>query len=269
MKTIPVSLIVAGILTPILSFAEGQRGPEGVAPREGEGRKGQQRPPMDFWKSVDTNQDGFISKAEFDAMPRIQNLPDEKRLSLFERLDKDADGKIGREELGRMGGRGHEGQGPPMQKFWELDVDKNGGISFEEFKAGSISKKLPPEKVEQVFQRLDTDHDGAITPKDKPESPFNRGGGDFPKRPEGGRPDGKGMEPRQIIRLLDKNGDGALSFDEFRAGPMVKNLTEDEQEDRFEDADKNDDLKLTAEDFPPPDHRGEPRRPEGPPPARD
>jgi hypothetical protein len=157
-----------------------------------------------------------------------------------------------------------------MQKFWELDQDKSGGISLQEFKAGRVFKKLPPERQDELFQRLDTDQDGLITPKDKPEPPFKRDGGDpRQKRPDGGKPDGKGMDSRQIIRQLDKNADGALSFDEFRAGPGMKDLSEDDQEDRFEAMDKNHDMKITAEDFPPPppppNHRGGPDCPDGPP----
>ena len=34
---------------------------------------------MDLWKLADADGDGFLSKAEFNAMPRIQNLPEEKR----------------------------------------------------------------------------------------------------------------------------------------------------------------------------------------------
>lgn len=256
MKTIPVSLIVAGVLIPVAAFAEPRpQGDNAPPPRDGEGQRGPKRSYMEFWKSADKDQDGFISKAEYDALPRIQNLPEEKRASLFQRLDKDSDGKLAREELGRMG-KPHDGQGPPMQRLWELDADKSGGVSFEEFKAGHLFMKLPPEKQDQIFKRLDTDHDGTITPKDKPE-PFRRGGG------------GGHMDPCQNIRQFDKNGDGALSFEEFRVGPMVKDLTEDEQEDRFEAMDKNHDQKLTPEDFPPPPPRGEPKPPEGggPPPA--
>lgn len=250
MKTIPVSLIVAGILAPAVSFAEPEGGPPGPPPREGDDRRGPQRPFVEFWKAIDQDHDGFLSKEEFEAMPRIQKLPEEKRRNLFLRLDKNADGKLGREELGRMG-KPHNGQGPPMQRLWELDVDKSGGISLEEFKAGQLFKKLPPERQDALFARLDSDHDGMITPKDKPKPPFKH---------DGGR-----MEPRQIIRQLDTNGDGSLSFEEFRVGPAVRNLTEDEQEDRFEAMDKNHDQKLAPEDFPPPAPRAE--CPDGPPPA--
>ncbi len=216
---------------------------------------GPHRPDKEFfeaWKAADADHDGSISKAEFDLMPRIQKLPEEKRGSLFTRLDKDNNGKLSREELVRFG-KSRDGQpDQPMKRLWELDADKNGGISFVEFKAGQLFMKLPPEKQQAVFSRLDTDGDGVITPKDRPEPPF--------KRPDGkqrsNRPDGKGSEqedsPAQINRKLDVNGDGSLSFEEFRVGPAVKNLTEDEQEDRFELLDRNGDQKISPEDFPPP-----------------
>ena len=211
--------------------------------------------------------DGFITSGEFSQLPRIQKLADEKRENLFKRLDKDGDGKLGRQELARMG-KPHDGQGPPMRQLWELDADKSGGVNFEEFKQGPLFKKLTAEKQQAVFRRLDTNGDGLITPKDKPEPPFRREGGPpHMKRPDGAKPNGPRMDPRQIIRQLDKNDDGALSFEEFRAGPMAKNLTEDEQEDRFEAMDKNHDQKLTPDDFPPPPPQGGSKPPGGPPPA--
>lgn len=221
------------------------------------GEKGGPRRPdhsfFEAWKAADSNRDGFISKEEFSLMPRIQNLPEEKRADLFSRFDKDADGKLSRDELGRMGKPSRDGNpDQPMKRLWELDADKSGGISFEEFKAGQLSKKLPAEKQQAVFSRLDTDGDGVITPKDRPEPHFKRPDGKpRPNRPDG-RPPEKDGGPEPINRKLDVNGDGALSFDEFRVGPAVSHLTEDEQEDRFEMLDRNGDRKISPEDFPPP-----------------
>ncbi|MEO5916643.1 MAG: EF-hand domain-containing protein [Luteolibacter sp.] len=270
MKTIPVSLLVAGLLLPAVCLAEPEKGPDGPPPGEKGGRHGpppgekderRGSPPgafMELWKMADADRDGFLSKAEFNAMPRIQNLPEDKRENLFKRLDKDADGKLSREELGNFA-KPRDGQGPRMQRLWELDTDKSGGISIEEFKAGELFKKLPPEKQDEVFKRLDTNGDGVISPSDRPEPPFKRPDGKRGPKPDGKGPDGEGGPPfppvdgpGQISKKLDTNGDGALSFEEFRKGPAVKNLTEDQQEDRFELLDRNHDQKISPEDFPPP-----------------
>ncbi len=233
------------MLLPAVCLAQPPEPPKDPPAGEKGERHGPPRPFMEAWKLADTDHDGFISKAEFEAMPRIMNLPEEKRENLFKRLDKDTDGKLSRDELGHFG-KPHDGQDQPMKRLWELDSDKSGGINFEEFKAGQLFMKLPLARQEAVFRRLDTDGDGVITPKDKPESPFKH-----PNRPDGRHPE-DGGESGQINRKLDLDGDGALSFGEFRKDPAVKNLTEDEQEDRFELLDRNGDHKLSAEDFPAP-----------------
>ncbi|MEO5917410.1 MAG: EF-hand domain-containing protein [Luteolibacter sp.] len=253
MKTIPVSFLVAGMLLPVVCLAQPPEPPQGPPPGEEGPHGGPPNPFIEAWKNADTDHDGFISKAEFDAMPRIQNLPEEKRGNIFKRLDKDGDGKLSRDEIMKFG-RPHDG--PPMKRLWELDVDKSGGVSLEEFKQGDFFKKLPPEKQAEVFHRLDTDGDGLITPKDRPEPPFKGGPpGKHPKGPEGGRrgegdDDGPG-NPEKLFKKLDTNADGSLSFEEFRVGPWVKDLTEDEQEDRFEKLDTNGDHKISPEDLPP------------------
>lgn len=265
MKTIPVSLVFAGSLMGAMALPAPPEGPDGSpvpvsrpeggpgkrreGPPEGEGagRPGQdekRRWRGDFWKRADANGDGFVSKEEFFALPRIDKLPDEKRDKIFERLDKDKDGKISKEELGSFG------EGPPrVPRLPELDVDKSGGVSFEEFKASEFVQKLPPEKQEELFKRLDRDGDGQITPKDHPEPP---------NRPEGeGGPEGMG--PRQLLKRLDADGDGAVTFEEFKKAPFADKLGEDALEDRFEKLDRNHDKKITAEDIP--------AKPEGGPPG--
>lgn len=245
MKTIPVSLIVAGVITPMAVMAE----PGGQAGGGGGGGRGGPHPCMEAWKAADRDGDGAISKEEFEAMPRIQNIPAEKRAILFQRLDKNGDGKLDREELGMMM-RMH-GEGAPMKRLWELDTDKSGGVSFEEFKAGQFFSKLDPERQKEVFKRLDTNGDGVISPNDRPEPPFKRDDDKIrPPRPDGGESHAFRMDLRRIIRELDQNQDGSLSIEEFKAGPAVRNLTEDEQKKRFEMLDKNHDQKISPEDFP-------------------
>ena len=254
MKTIPVSIIVAGLLAPAVSLAQTAGAPKTPVPEGGSEKQGPLRPFLEAWKAADTNHDGFISKEEFDAMPRIQHLSPEKRQHLFDRLDKDGDGKISFEELSQIG-KPHDDQKPPMQWLWALDVDKSGGVSFEEFKAGQFIKKLPLEKQLELFRRLDTDHDGQITPADRPVPPFKH---------EGGKPDGGRMDPRQIFHLLDLNHDGLLSFEEFCAAPAIKDLSAEEKKTRFDALDRNHDGQLTPDEFQP---HGEPKHPQGPPPT--
>lgn len=248
MKTIPLSLILAGLLAPAAALAQA---PSAAAPRPDPGTRGGPRPFQQAWKAADKDGDGSISLEEFAAMPRIQNLPEEKRAKLFERLDKNGDDLLSRSELQRSEHPAHDRQPEPMRRLAELDRDRSGGVSLDEFKAGTLAEKLPPERIEPIFKRLDSDGDGQITPKDRPEPP--RRGREGPNRGE--RP-GPPPEPRRLFQQLDKNGDKALSFEEFRHSPAVKNLGEDEQEDRFEALDGNHDGKLEPAEMPGPEPRG-------------
>ncbi|MEK7950252.1 EF-hand domain-containing protein [Luteolibacter soli] len=205
---------------------------------------------LELWMKADTDGDGFISAAEFASMERIGQLPAEKRDEIFKRLDKDGDGRIDLKELPRR----PQGGMPPLE---EVDANKDGKIVFSEFKNLGFVAKLPEERQLKMFNRMDRDGDGALTPKDRPEGPPPHWDGrkDKDGKPEGGR-GGRGPHPMELVRKLDQNGDGALSFEEFRKAGFIKDLSEDEQEDRFEEMDHNKDLKIDAADFPPP--------PEGP-----
>ena len=276
MKTIPVSLVVAGLLLPVIALAQPEpdrpdkgppppngEGPHGPGPRGGKRPPGAEGPPGGEegfgrgWKKADVDGSGTISREEFDNMPRIQKLPVEKRDRIFARLDKDGDKVLSSEELKAMDRPRLEGR-EAMMHFRELDTDHSGGISLEEMKAGDLFKKLPPEKLELLFKRLDTDGDGQITVKDRP-LPMGPDGPDEQNRPDHG--DRLARDPRRMIRELDENKDGSVSFEEFKNAPQNKNLSEDEQEDRFEALDKNGDKKIDETDFPP---RPEGERP-GPP----
>lgn len=205
---------------------------------------------MDAWHKADKDGDGAISRAEFDAMARVSVLPEANRAEIFNRLDKDGDGSLARKELGKFSKSRDD---KPMKRLWELDADHSGGISFEEFKAGQLFQKLPPEKMEKIFRRLDTDGDGVITPKDRPEPPF--GGKKHHRQDKDSGPDRPGPK-------LDADGDGFVTFAEFRASPTSRDLTEDEQEDRFEALDKDRDHKLSPDELSQGRPDGGKRRPE-------
>lgn len=230
------------LLVPVLCLPGLCHAQLGQAPREPGRERG-----LGFkeaWENADKDRDSVISKEEFNALSRIQNLPDAKRAALFNRLDKDSDGKLSRREIGRMG-KPSEGERPSFKRLWELDADESGSLSLEEFKLGEFAKKLPADKQMKVFNHLDTDGDGMITPKDRPKPPHSRPEGNHRPMPED-----QPVRPQGINRKLDTNGDGALSFEEFRVGLTTKDLTEDQQEDRFELLDRNKDQKLSSEDFP-------------------
>ena len=165
MKTIPVSLLAAGFLWPTACLAESKFIPEKPVLENQTARRAPRKPFTEVWKETDVDANGSISAEEFAALPRIQKLPKGKHEPIFKRLDKDADGKLNHAELSDLGKRKPSF---PIKRLWELDADKNEKISLEEFQSGSISKKLPPEKLITVFKKLDTDGDGVITKNDRP-----------------------------------------------------------------------------------------------------
>ncbi|MCP5543916.1 MAG: EF-hand domain-containing protein [Akkermansiaceae bacterium] len=259
MKTIPVSPMIAGLIFSSLAMAK--PGDEGAPPRGG--ADAPKRPMVDAWKHADADRDGFLTKEEFSELGRVRNLADEKRDRLFTRLDKNGDGRIGRGELGAPPRGNKKPEKRALPRLWELDSDKSGSVSFEEFRVGKPFAKLPESRIEKVFERLDTNGDGVISPADRPDAPDSKKDVKRKKKVDkkaekkadkkpgkkSGRKADAARHPQSILQSLDVDQDGAVSFEEYRKGPEVRNLGEDEQEDRFMKLDRNGDLKLTAQDF--------------------
>lgn len=255
-----------------------------------------------MWKQADTDGNGSVSKEEFFALERISKLPDDKRAKIFERLDKNNDGSLTRDELGQAG-KGHR----PMPRLEELDKDKSGGVSFEEFSAAEFVQKLPDERRQEMFKRMDRDGDGQVTAKDRPkpderdmprwaELDKDKSGGvsfeefsasDFAqKMPEERRQaffkrmdrDGDGQvgpqdKPKQDehregafprLAQLDKDQSGGVSFEEFSGAEFNQNLQEERRREIFKRLDRDGDGQLTQQDRPVPNDR-EGKRDGGPP----
>ena len=237
MKTTPLSILFIGIL---LSPS---------TPADTPSRKPQEAPGQQFrnaWKTADINGDNALSLDEFSTLPRLKAIPEDKRSKLFQRLDKNTDNLLGFEEMRTMRARIPDGQ-YRHKRLWQLDTDKSGNITWQEFTAGEMFQKLPPEKQRQLFDRLDTNTDGVICPKDRPQHPATDLSENRPrwKQPAGNPPPDRPM----LFPKLDANQDGFLDFNEFSQSPGIKRLGEDEQENAFNKLDSNKDLKITPDEM--------------------
>ena len=209
-----IALLGAGSL-----LAEPPRRGEGGAPKGEEGGRSFGR----FFEGADSDGDGKVSAEEFAALERLSKIPADKRDEIFRRFDKNGDGSIQREEM-RPSQR-PDGGGRPFPRLHELDSDKDGKVSFEEFAGGPFGRRMPQERLKQFFARLDNNGDGSLSPEDMR---------DDRRRPHG-------HDPRRIIEMLDKDGDGKLSLEEFSRAPWLLDKGEDERTSRFTELDRNGD----------------------------
>ncbi len=219
-------------------------------------------------EELDTDRSGGISFDEFRKGAFVSKLPEERQRALFTQMDRDGDGQLTPKD--RPPGDGHGG--PPVGRIAALDKDKSGGVSFEEFVQGEWVQKMPAERQREMFDHLDRDHDGQIMPKDAQNGPAHGGQGNRQPDAPTNKPDGSsGRGPN--LKALDRDGDGTLNFEEFRQSPILRGLSEDEQEKRFENLDKNKDLKLQPDEMSGPRHEGRNKaapgaqEPAAPPPA--
>ena len=134
---------------------------------------------------VDTNRDGFVTKAEADAaMQAFRGKRGEKRAEwrgqAFERLDTNRDGSITRAEWDaaqaqrqqRVAARDQNGDGRPDAKgfghrgmmggfgghmFEMADTNRDGRVSLQEAQAAAL----------QHFDTVDSNRDGRITPEER------------------------------------------------------------------------------------------------------
>jgi Ca2+-binding EF-hand superfamily protein len=111
---------------------------------------------------------------------------------------------------------GPVGPGAGIERFKQIDTNKDGKISFEELKAAR------PKMTQEAFKKLDKNGDGFLTPNEMPKHP----------------------PLAALIQKADADKDGKVTFDELKV--VMPRLTQE----RFKELDKNGDGVLTKEDAP-------------------
>ena len=125
----------------------------------------------------------------------------------FKALDKNSDGKLSRDELieGYRSTFGDLAEAEVDKIMKMADTDGSGEIDYSEWIVATMDKKklLSNEKMETAFNLFDRDGSGSISAKEVKEVLGL----------------GKNIDEtvwKQIVSEVDGNGDGEISFEEFK-----------------------------------------------------
>jgi len=138
------------------------------------------------------------------------DIKDEKDelLKTFKELDLDHDGQLTHDELmigySKLMGE-HDAKKEVDRIFATIDVNGSGAIDFTEFCVATVNHKklLTQERLTQVFKMFDTDGSGTIS-SEEIKNFFSMS----ETADEG--------FAQELIEEVDKNGDGEISFAEFK-----------------------------------------------------
>jgi hypothetical protein len=92
---------------------------------------------------LDTNSDGSISKAEFEAKAPLPTIKEPNAKPFLDRFDANKDGTISQDEF----------RAPTLANFEKMDKDKDGTLTIAEQKAPAPAAKKPAVKKTPVISR--------------------------------------------------------------------------------------------------------------------
>jgi len=171
-------------------------------------------------KQADTNGDQQLTWEEVQAA--FPEMTEER----FERMDRNGDGVLTKDDRPERGERGAERKGRLLEKLKEADTDGDKQLTWEEAQAAF------PEMTEERFERMDRNGDGVISMDDRPDRGQGR---------QGDRGQGRLIEK---LKEADTDGDQQLTFEEAQAAfPKIT-------KERFDKMDHNGDGVLSRDDRP-------------------
>jgi Ca2+-binding EF-hand superfamily protein len=197
-------------------------------------------PYIDMFDQLDTNQDGRISWQEFEnnLHPTMAANHIEQMLkSVFDRLDANKDGVVSQDELSanmcqildcsdlvsQKNVRDllkDAGLNPECHLFEKLDMNKDGKVTWDEFKANLRPAVDVTDLLKKVFFNLDANGDGTVS-KDELSATFSRMlDCSLMKTKKSFRTliSDAGLNPDfYVFEQLDINQDGKITWEEFES----------------------------------------------------
>lgn len=143
----------------------------------------------------------------FIASQLLSKSERENLAKIFRAMDANGDGKLSLQEIkdGYNQFFGNKLDDTEIEKmFNSVDIDGSGFIDYSEFVVAAMNEKnlVSNEKLEQAFKMFDKDGSGSISPEEIKEILGF----------------GKSISEEavnEVIRQVDANGDGEISFEEF------------------------------------------------------
>ncbi|MCP5535623.1 MAG: EF-hand domain-containing protein [Akkermansiaceae bacterium] len=111
---------------------------------------------------LDTNHNGTLDIAEFARFPEFKGKDRGMVKRYFDHLDRNKNGEIERIELKAV--PAHRAR--PDFDFSKFDTNSNGSLDFQEYSNIPWMEKFPEERRKKLFERIDIDKNGEVSPKE-------------------------------------------------------------------------------------------------------